>query len=87
MSPVAPLVREGDARRAPLLAVAAVHDGVVAVVAPGAALGALGRPRAARHRREERLRAAVAAQLVEGDVRAGVAVAAVARVLASVIID
>ena len=84
MSSVAPPLRKRGARRAALLAVAVVHDRVVAVVAPRAAVRALWRPRAAGHGREERLLSAVTAQLVERDVRARVTVAAVARVLASV---
>ena len=84
VSPVAPPLRQRGARRAALLAVAVVHDRVVAFVAPRAAVRALWRLRAARHGREERTLTAVAAQLVERDVRARVAIAAVAGVLASV---
>ena len=84
MSSVAPPLRQRGARRAALIAVTVVHNLVVAVVAPGAPVRALWRPRSAGHGRKERLLAAVAAQLVERYMRARVTVPAVARVLASV---
>lgn len=61
---------------------AGVGHGVVAGVAARARLGALGRPRAARHRRVDDGGAARAGQLVEADAGAGPAVALVAQLLA-----
>ncbi len=85
MLAVAPLVGEDDAGGARLVVrVARVRRRVPAEPAPGARVGAGGRAHAARHRRQDDLLAAVAEQLVEGDVRAGLAGAPVAGVLAAV---
>ncbi len=84
VSAVAALLGERRAGRAALLGVAVVHHVVRAVVGARAAVGALWRPRAARDRREEDLLAAPAAQLVEGDAVALLAVAPVAGVVAAV---
>ena len=80
---VAVLLREGGARRALLVGVAVVSDLVRARVVPSAGASAGRGDGAAVDRRVSHLGPAVAAQLLERDVGAEGAVAAVAVVLAS----
>lgn len=76
---VAPLFGENGARRASCIAVAAVADLVFATVAPAAGFSARRRLRPASNGRIQDAAAAVAVQLVEGNVRADAAVASVAE--------
>ena len=76
---VAPLFGENGARRASCIAVAAVADLVFATMAPAARFSARRRLRPASNGRIQDAAAAVAVQLVEGNVRADAAVASVAE--------
>ena len=83
MLAVAPFFSEDGARRASGFAVASVPDFVVAVVAAAAGLTAGRRLSPARDGRVQDAAAAVAVQLVEGDVGADAAVAGVTELGAS----
>lgn len=85
MFPIAPLFRQSRARGTLFLAVAVVHDRMVAVVPPGTCLITRRWSGSAGHWRGDRHETAVACQIVEGHIVTRMTVATVTLLFASVL--